>query len=166
MLSIIDGLRTCKAIITQDTGVRGSKLNIPMKKNADMAMQQTVAAIIPAPVVQIGETGRVLADFVVEIGPVVRPVGIAGMRGEGPFHVRLGPGGLARFHLAEGQHLQRRLAPVELVHVVLRERGHAQARVPPAAAGGPGAAGGRRRGAAGRSACGASLRARCGMRSL
>ena len=30
---------SCKVIITQDTGVRGTKLNIPMKDNADKAMQ-------------------------------------------------------------------------------------------------------------------------------
>ena len=32
---------TCKILITQDTGVRGSKSNIPMKSNADKALQQT-----------------------------------------------------------------------------------------------------------------------------
>jgi len=31
----------CKAIITQDTGVRGTKLDIPMKANADEAVQST-----------------------------------------------------------------------------------------------------------------------------
>ena len=31
----------CKAIITQDTGVRGTKLDIPMKANADLAVQST-----------------------------------------------------------------------------------------------------------------------------
>ncbi|MCB1065324.1 MAG: acetate--CoA ligase [Verrucomicrobiae bacterium] len=31
----------CKAIITQDTGVRGTKLDIPMKANADKAMEKT-----------------------------------------------------------------------------------------------------------------------------
>jgi len=31
----------CKAIITQDTGVRGTKSDIPMKANADEAMKQT-----------------------------------------------------------------------------------------------------------------------------
>ncbi|HCU85938.1 MAG TPA: acetyl-coenzyme A synthetase, partial [Verrucomicrobiales bacterium] len=31
----------CKAIITQDTGVRGPKLDIPMKANADEAVQST-----------------------------------------------------------------------------------------------------------------------------
>ena len=31
---------SCKAIITQDTGVRGKKLNIPMKDNADKAMEE------------------------------------------------------------------------------------------------------------------------------
>ena len=30
---------SCKAIITQDTGVRGTKLNIPMKENADKALE-------------------------------------------------------------------------------------------------------------------------------
>ena len=29
---------SCKAIITQDTGVRGTKLNIPMKENVDKAL--------------------------------------------------------------------------------------------------------------------------------
>jgi len=32
---------TCKALITQDTGVRGKKLNIPMKANADKAVRET-----------------------------------------------------------------------------------------------------------------------------
>ena len=32
---------TCKILITQDTGVRGSKSKIPMKSNADKALQQT-----------------------------------------------------------------------------------------------------------------------------
>ena len=32
---------SCKILITQDTGVRGSKLNIPMKSNADIAVSQT-----------------------------------------------------------------------------------------------------------------------------
>lgn len=31
----------CKALITQDTGVRGKKLNIPMKANADKAVSET-----------------------------------------------------------------------------------------------------------------------------
>ena len=31
----------CKAIITQDTGVRGTKLDIPMKANADLAVKST-----------------------------------------------------------------------------------------------------------------------------
>lgn len=31
----------CKALITQDTGVRGKKLNIPMKANADRAVKET-----------------------------------------------------------------------------------------------------------------------------
>ena len=31
----------CKALITQDTGVRGTKLNIPMKVNADTAVKDT-----------------------------------------------------------------------------------------------------------------------------
>jgi acetyl-CoA synthetase len=31
----------CKALITQDTGVRGTKLNIPMKANADRAVSET-----------------------------------------------------------------------------------------------------------------------------
>ncbi|MEC7883287.1 MAG: AMP-binding protein, partial [Verrucomicrobiota bacterium] len=31
----------CKAIITQDTGVRGTKLDIPMKANADRAIEST-----------------------------------------------------------------------------------------------------------------------------
>lgn len=31
----------CKALITQDTGVRGKKLNIPMKANADRAVSET-----------------------------------------------------------------------------------------------------------------------------
>ncbi|MFQ6605730.1 MAG: acetate--CoA ligase, partial [Fidelibacterota bacterium] len=31
----------CKVLITQDTGVRGTKLNIPMKVNADKAVAQT-----------------------------------------------------------------------------------------------------------------------------
>ena len=31
----------CKALITQDTGVRGKKLNIPMKINADKAVKET-----------------------------------------------------------------------------------------------------------------------------
>jgi len=31
----------CKALITQDTGVRGKKLNIPMKVNADTAVSET-----------------------------------------------------------------------------------------------------------------------------
>ena len=33
----------CKAIITQDTGVRGVKSNIPMKDNADRAMEECVS---------------------------------------------------------------------------------------------------------------------------
>ena len=32
---------SCKALITQDTGVRGTKQNIPMKSNADIALQNT-----------------------------------------------------------------------------------------------------------------------------
>lgn len=32
---------SCKALITQDTGVRGTKLNIPMKVNADKAVSET-----------------------------------------------------------------------------------------------------------------------------
>ena len=32
---------SCKALITQDTGVRGKKLNIPMKVNADKAVTET-----------------------------------------------------------------------------------------------------------------------------
>ena len=32
---------SCKILITQDTGVRGNKLNIPMKANADIAVSQT-----------------------------------------------------------------------------------------------------------------------------
>ena len=32
---------SCKILITQDTGVRGKKLNIPMKANADIALSQT-----------------------------------------------------------------------------------------------------------------------------
>ena len=31
----------CKAIVTQDTGVRGTKLDIPMKANADKAVEST-----------------------------------------------------------------------------------------------------------------------------
>ena len=31
----------CKVLITQDTGVRGEKTNIPMKSNADIALQKT-----------------------------------------------------------------------------------------------------------------------------
>ena len=32
---------TCKILITQDTGVRGIKENIPMKSNADKAVEET-----------------------------------------------------------------------------------------------------------------------------
>ena len=32
---------SCKALITQDTGVRGTKQNIPMKENADTALKET-----------------------------------------------------------------------------------------------------------------------------
>ena len=32
---------SCKALITQDTGVRGTKQNIPMKSNADIALEST-----------------------------------------------------------------------------------------------------------------------------
>ncbi|MBT7899927.1 MAG: AMP-binding protein, partial [Candidatus Marinimicrobia bacterium] len=32
---------SCKILITQDTGVRGTKLNIPMKSNADKAVAET-----------------------------------------------------------------------------------------------------------------------------
>ena len=32
---------SCKVLITQDTGVRGTKVNIPMKVNANMALQDT-----------------------------------------------------------------------------------------------------------------------------
>ena len=32
---------SCKVLITQDTGVRGTKQNIPMKSNADIALQNT-----------------------------------------------------------------------------------------------------------------------------
>jgi acetyl-CoA synthetase len=32
---------SCKILVTQDTGVRGNKLNIPMKANADIAVNQT-----------------------------------------------------------------------------------------------------------------------------
>ena len=32
---------SCKVLITQDTGVRGTKQNIPMKSNADIALQDT-----------------------------------------------------------------------------------------------------------------------------
>jgi len=35
----------CKALITQDTGVRGVKLNIPMKAKADKAVSETHAQL-------------------------------------------------------------------------------------------------------------------------
>ena len=31
----------CKLLVTQDTGIRGNKVNIPMKKNADLALEHT-----------------------------------------------------------------------------------------------------------------------------
>ena len=31
----------CKVLVTQDTGVRGTKTDIPMKKNADEALKNT-----------------------------------------------------------------------------------------------------------------------------
>ena len=34
---------SCKAIITQDTGVRGTKLNIPMKENVDKALEDCLS---------------------------------------------------------------------------------------------------------------------------
>jgi len=36
---------TCKIIVTQDTGLRGKKNNVPMKTNADLAAQKAIADI-------------------------------------------------------------------------------------------------------------------------
>ena len=47
---------TCKVLITQDTGVRGTKQNIPMKSNADKALQGTPSIEKVFVVKRTGET--------------------------------------------------------------------------------------------------------------
>ena len=47
---------SCKALITQDTGVRGTKQNIPMKSNADTALQSTPSIEKVFVVKRTGET--------------------------------------------------------------------------------------------------------------
>ena len=46
----------CKVLITQDTGVRGTKQNIPMKKNADKAVAETPSIEHVVVVQRTGET--------------------------------------------------------------------------------------------------------------
>ncbi len=48
---------SCKALITQDTGVRGTKQNIPMKANADTALEKTPSI---ETVVVVRRTGEVI----------------------------------------------------------------------------------------------------------
>ena len=47
---------SCKVLITQDTGVRGTKQNIPMKSNADIALQSTPSIEKVFVVKRTGET--------------------------------------------------------------------------------------------------------------
>ena len=47
---------SCKVLITQDTGVRGTKQNIPMKSNADIALQNTPSIEKVFVVKRTGET--------------------------------------------------------------------------------------------------------------
>ena len=47
---------SCKVLITQDTGVRGTKQNIPMKSNADIALQNTPSIENVFVVKRTGET--------------------------------------------------------------------------------------------------------------
>jgi len=47
---------SCKVLITQDTGVRGTKQNIPMKSNADTALQSTPSIEKVFVVKRTGET--------------------------------------------------------------------------------------------------------------
>ena len=49
---------SCKILITQDTGVRGNKKNIPMKSNADKAVSQTPSI---KHVVVVKRTGELVA---------------------------------------------------------------------------------------------------------
>ena len=45
----------CKLLITQDTGVRGTKNNIPMKSNADVAIEQSPSIENTIVVMRTGE---------------------------------------------------------------------------------------------------------------
>ena len=49
---------SCKALITQDTGVRGTKQNIPMKSNADIALKNTPSI---KTVIVVQRTGKEVA---------------------------------------------------------------------------------------------------------
>ena len=53
---------TCKVLITQDTGVRGTKQNIPMKANADKAVAETPSIEHLVVVQRTGETVEMVND--------------------------------------------------------------------------------------------------------
>jgi len=53
---------SCKVLITQDTGVRGTKQNIPMKSNADIALQNTPSIEKVFVVKRTGETVTMLEN--------------------------------------------------------------------------------------------------------
>jgi acetyl-CoA synthetase len=53
---------SCKVLITQDTGVRGTKQNIPMKSNADTALQNTPSIEKVFVVKRTGETVTMLEN--------------------------------------------------------------------------------------------------------
>jgi len=53
---------TCKVLITQDTGVRGTKQNIPMKTNADKAVAETPSIEHLVVVQRTGETVGMVND--------------------------------------------------------------------------------------------------------
>jgi len=53
---------TCKVLITQDTGVRGTKQNIPMKANADKAVAETPSIEHLVVVQRTGETVGMVND--------------------------------------------------------------------------------------------------------
>ena len=53
---------TCKVLVTQDTGVRGTKQNIPMKTNADKAVTETPSIEHVIVVQRTGETVEMVND--------------------------------------------------------------------------------------------------------
>ncbi len=53
---------SCKVLITQDTGVRGTKQNIPMKANADKALENTPSIEKVVVVNRTGETVQMKSD--------------------------------------------------------------------------------------------------------